>query len=579
MSINHNNDDPLVHAAVRVGDLLTVQQLIDAGNIDELLQRGSFGDTALHFAIRQEQFEIFALLLRATRTLCNATNCLGQTPCHLAATASDERFIDALLVGAQRCVELSCKDNDGVTPCHLAAINANVAVLASLLTAKVDVDARDSRHGRTPLHWATRSGSHEQVALLLEFGADAAIADQLRTTPFHEAAMRSDERLLRELCCPSRAVQVHGDVNLRNGMGQTPLMLAASNARAEVLAVALEAPGANVSACDNDSRTAAHLAAGNSSALPMQMLIARGADVNARDKLMQTPLLEAARFGFAPVVAVLVDAGADLSAVDSFGFGVCRFAARNRRSEVLDLLVARGVDCNGPPGSHTPLHLAALAVNPDTMRILIDAGADLNARDRDGFTPLHTAARARDIGVFRLLLESGADVHAVNETAMATMCHCAVGHGGGEIIVALYRAGADLDAPNKLGRTPLIAAAGAHDGGDALVALVALGVRAHECPMNQVIYLPNAGLTYLAGGIVDGAVSASNVAAATERVAAFQLSLLRPIAFNVCVGLHSLEMNALQMCTILEFALWPGELLVPFHTLWAFATTVKHFRR
>lgn len=557
------NEQPLLNVAARVGDVGIVQQLVAAG-----ASLNAPGNSSLHVAAKHRCFDVFALLARCGGAeLCNAVNERDETPTHVvAASASDARFVEVLtsVVG----VDFGRADCDGITPCHVAATNADATILAALLRTGVDVNVRDERDRRTPCHWAARVGSHEHVALLLQFGADAALVDTHLQTPVHDAAQRFDERVLRAFC------RANVNLNLRNAVGHTPLMVAASNANTDVLLVALDAPGANLDVQASERKTVMHVAAVGMSELAIQRLVARGAAVDAHDVQLRTPLHDAARFGFAPVVAALLDAGANVTAVDSSGFGVCHFAARNRRSEVLELLLARGADFSGGPRAIlTPLHCATLAVNPDAMRTLIDAGADVNARDHASFTPLHAAATARDIGAFRLLVESGADVRAAG--ARASVCHCAVGAGGDAIIAELCRAGADIDAPDQLDNTPLDCAAMAHDGADALVALVALGVRARHCPMRRTIYSSNAGLVFLAGGAVAGECDA--VAAATRRVAAFQLALLRPLAFNACVGLHSLDMSALQLCAILEFALWPGELLVPFHTLWALATTVKHF--
>ena len=68
-------------------------------------------------------------------------------------------------------------------------------------------------------------------------------------------------------------------------------------------------------------------------------------------------------------------------------------------------------DLRNAQGS-TPLHLAA--TNPDLgpLKILLAAGADVNARDVDGLTPLHMAAYTQNAKHARLLLESGADPYA-----------------------------------------------------------------------------------------------------------------------------------------------------------------------
>ena len=58
----------------------------------------------------------------------------------------------------------------------------------------------------------------------------------------------------------------------------------------------------------------------------------------------------------------------------------------------------------------TPLHMAALNVDPGPLRALLAAGADVNAKDREGATPLHMAAYATRSAHARLLLEAGADV-------------------------------------------------------------------------------------------------------------------------------------------------------------------------
>jgi ankyrin repeat protein len=59
-----------------------------------------------------------------------------------------------------------------------------------------------------------------------------------------------------------------------------------------------------------------------------------------------------------------------------------------------------------------PLHHAATNVDPGPLKVLIAAGADVNARDQEGNTPLHMAAYATRSANARLLLEAGADVNA-----------------------------------------------------------------------------------------------------------------------------------------------------------------------
>ena len=80
--------------------------------------------------------------------------------------------------------------------------------------------------------------------------------------------------------------------------------------------------------------------------------------------------------------------------------------------------LAEGGEPSVPDGAgFTPLHLAAQSLNPKEVRLLIDAGADLEARNRFGATPLMTAflrARDDDHGVTGILLEAGADLDAEN---------------------------------------------------------------------------------------------------------------------------------------------------------------------
>ena len=83
------------------------------------------------------------------------------------------------------------------------------------------------------------------------------------------------------------------------------------------------------------------------------------------------------------------------------------------------VLLEAGADLNArEENGWTPLHLAAgSSETPGIIAALLEAGADLNARDRFGQPPLHTAARSSKIpGIVTALLEAGADLNVRDQS-------------------------------------------------------------------------------------------------------------------------------------------------------------------
>lgn len=173
----------------------------------------------------------------------------------------------------------------------------------------------------------------------------------------------------------------------------------------------------------------------------------------AVDPLGRTALMRAVRAGgLAEVSAAL--GGADVNAADVDGETALHHAARRGEVEVVRLLVAAGarVDARNRYAC-TPLHVAARANGAEVVQALLDGGAAVATADIFGATALHVAAEAgRGESVSRLL-ERGA-LREARDIDGNTPLHCAARAGRGDAAARLIGAGADRRATNRLQRTP-----------------------------------------------------------------------------------------------------------------------------
>lgn len=102
----------------------------------------------------------------------------------------------------------------------------------------------------------------------------------------------------------------------------------------------------------------------------------------------------------------------------------------------------------------TPLHRAAVCRDKDAtaiLRLLIDQGADVNAKDNNGTTPLHIAAGQPRVEMAKMLIDHGADVRARTSSGSEPMHHVS----SNEVLELLLSRGADINAKNNNGETPL----------------------------------------------------------------------------------------------------------------------------
>lgn len=168
--------------------------------------------------------------------------------------------------------------------------------------------------------------------------------------------------------------------------------------------------------------------------------------VNTLDKAELTPLHYAAIYGHVDAAKVLLAHGADVEAKRSGGFTALHDAIVKNQKTVAKLLIDHGAKIHG--------EMSMAYVDKETVQLLLDLGADVNQRNKNGKSPLDEAAFRGNVDVIKLLLEHGVDINARSEYG-STALHNAASRGEAEAAKLLIENGAKVDYKARNGDTPL----------------------------------------------------------------------------------------------------------------------------
>jgi N-acyl-D-amino-acid deacylase len=332
--------------------------------------------------------------------------------------------------------------------------------------------------------------SRGTAAVLLVAGLQAATNNaKVNNKPDLSAAVRAGN-----VAAVKQMIEKQGaDPNAKDASGTPVLMTAVVYGDAELVRFLLD-HGADPNAKNPPGATALLWAAGDPA--KASLLIAHGADVNVQSALGRTPLLSAAaQDGAGPVVAKLLEKGANVNVADKLtppppvpsgdgGASPLIEAAKARDGAALKMLLVKGLDVNAhgtngttalseatilgnvenvrlllkagartemrtSSGKYTPLMFAAFRNDPKLVQMLLDAGAEVNARDAVGSTVLMWAAYSdkTDTRVIEILLKAGADVNARNDRRESAMTW-ALWNGETPIVAFLRKSGAAAEASN-----------------------------------------------------------------------------------------------------------------------------------
>ncbi len=371
----------------------------------------------------------------------NATNASGESAIHIAARA-DRADMIALLARAGADVRRGIADDAGRTPLQDAIHFGKAAAAATLITCGGCPDNMQATQDL--LHRACEKDMGDVILAFAAAGVDLRTPSALHVTPMM-AALNAKKTVAAQSLLRQR--EIIADLNARlpgDREGRTLFHLAVMRADAALVDAMID-DGALVNLARDDGMTPLLLAINRADAALVAVLLAKGADAcrpvmatgqGVLKQLQTTPLAHLAGIRSmnddvrAQIARLLIEAGADVNAHDphSGATPLHRLMSFGGVTATLSVFLRYGarVNVRSRDGA-TALMLAIEGSSLHEITNLLSAGADPNARhDHDARTPLMIAAALGQGDTMRELLQAGANPRLLDNNGHSAMYYAQV---------------------------------------------------------------------------------------------------------------------------------------------------------
>ena len=443
-----------------VGHVATLRFLLDRG-VDPDMRQGAGWFSPLMLSVSHNYPEAVQVLLEHKAHvdgLFSGRAVIGSpyliwSPISLAVSKGHSDLVRTL---GDAGADVALKMDNELSLVHFA-LWASTETLKAVLEFRPDVNASDTWLN-TPLHSISSQTPLENVKLLVRAGADFSRANKAGVTPLARAVAEQNEAVV--LFYLSKGA----DPNIASPVYGGPLHMACKR-RAHDIAKALVAAGADVG-----------LVIEGVFGTPVQCCTMAPDDGDPGDDESGITMIE-----------FLLSRGADPTSVGGALGCAASVACWRGSSHLLSFLLRCGASVSpSDPMGRLPIHFASVR-GEEQLRLVVDAGGDVLARDRAGRTALHWAAQGGDVDALKRVLSLTGD-EAVDQPDVGgwtALCWAARGSGTSlnrrqgesqlEVVTELVRRGANIRVqPESSGKrwTPL-SIAKYHDAPEEVVRILA----------------------------------------------------------------------------------------------------------
>lgn len=334
----------------------------------------------------------------------NETDAFGRSPLFVASAKGHKDIV-------KRLVEITKKENEGNENEGQLKIEENKKRMA-------DINIRDNK-GRTPLLIACKEGHKPVIEYLIKNGADMSACDIDGNSPLHMSCVPGKREVVECLLKAYPEKEKKREIENKNNLGQTPIIVASSTEGNDVVELLLE-NHANINAIDKRGFTSLLTASMYGFSKTVRFLIEREAKILLHlDNEGRTALFIACKKGHLDTVNVLIKEGntAIINLCDWHHKSPFYIACSEGRIQIVEVLIKNKANIDlCDENNKSPLHVACERSHDTIVQFLLENRAKMDTRDRHQNLPLHVACKVGNLKIVQLLYQFTSDNNYLSHT-------------------------------------------------------------------------------------------------------------------------------------------------------------------